>query len=200
MTSSNGNIFRVTGHFAGNSPVNSPHKGQWRGALMFSLICIWINDWVNNREASDLRRYRAHYDVIVMTIGHHCVFSCPSTCIFLQNVLGYQYVTYFSKWSVEIIRVLIQYKYVLPVQEIPSGMTFVRSSYLQNGIYYAGIFMLNRLQVFWYRLRRSWNPVTQSRAFHCHFAHTRAFSLYGLSPGRRQAIIWTKPGMLLIRP
>ena len=25
------------------SPVNSPHKGQWRGALMFSLICIWIS-------------------------------------------------------------------------------------------------------------------------------------------------------------
>ena len=48
------------------SPVNSPHKGQWRGALMFSLICVWINGWVNNRQAGDLRRYRAHYDVIVM--------------------------------------------------------------------------------------------------------------------------------------
>ena len=47
------------------SPVNSPHKGQWRGALMFSLIC-WINDWVNNVEAGDLRRHRAHYDVTVM--------------------------------------------------------------------------------------------------------------------------------------
>ena len=34
--------------------------------LMFSLICVWINDWVNNHEAGDLRRYRAHYDVIVM--------------------------------------------------------------------------------------------------------------------------------------
>ena len=48
------------------SPVNSLHKGQWRGALIFSLICVWINGWVNNREAGDLRRYRAHYDVIVM--------------------------------------------------------------------------------------------------------------------------------------
>ena len=47
------------------SPVNSPHKGQWRGDLAFSLICVWINDWVNNREAGDLRRYRTHYDVIV---------------------------------------------------------------------------------------------------------------------------------------
>ena len=33
---------------------------------MFSLICVWINDWGNNREAGDLRRYRAHYDVIIM--------------------------------------------------------------------------------------------------------------------------------------
>ena len=48
------------------SPLNSPHKGQWRGALMFSLICVWINGWVNNREAGDLKRYHAHYDVIVM--------------------------------------------------------------------------------------------------------------------------------------
>ena len=53
---------------AGNSPVpvNSPHKGQWRRALVFSLIYAWINDWVNNREAGDLRRQRGHYDVIVM--------------------------------------------------------------------------------------------------------------------------------------
>ena len=48
------------------SSVNSPHNGQWRGALMFSLICVWINGWVNNRKAGDLRRHRAHYDVIVM--------------------------------------------------------------------------------------------------------------------------------------
>ena len=46
------------------SPVNSPHKCQWRGALKFSLICVWINDWGNNREVDDLRR--GHYDVIVM--------------------------------------------------------------------------------------------------------------------------------------
>ena len=44
------------------SPVDSPHKGQWRGALMFSLI--WA--WANSREAGDLRHHRAHYDVTVM--------------------------------------------------------------------------------------------------------------------------------------
>ena len=51
-------------------PVNSPHKGQWRGALMFHLICVWINGWGNNREAGDLIRSRAHYDVIVMKCMH----------------------------------------------------------------------------------------------------------------------------------
>ena len=50
------------------SPMNSPHKGQWRGALMFSLILARTNDWANHRDAGYLRRHRAHYDVTVMTI------------------------------------------------------------------------------------------------------------------------------------
>ena len=33
---------------------------------MFSLICAWIKAWVNNREAGDLRRHSAHYDVTVI--------------------------------------------------------------------------------------------------------------------------------------
>ena len=56
------------------SLVNSPHKGRWRGALMFSLICTWIDVWVNNPEAGDLRRHRSHYDVVVM----RWAFRCPS--------------------------------------------------------------------------------------------------------------------------
>ena len=47
-------------------PVNSPHKIQWRGALMFSLICVGMNGWVNKRDAGDLSRHRAHYGVTVM--------------------------------------------------------------------------------------------------------------------------------------
>ena len=65
MTSSNGNIFLVTGLCA-RLPVNSAHEGQWRRALMLSLICAWINGGINNRETGDLRRHRAHCDVIVM--------------------------------------------------------------------------------------------------------------------------------------
>ena len=69
MTSSNGNIFRVTGIH--RLPVNSPHKGQWRGALVFTLICPWTNSWSNNEDASDLRHHRAHYDATVMDDRRH---------------------------------------------------------------------------------------------------------------------------------
>ena len=62
------------------SPVNFPHKGQWRGALMFSLIYVWINDWANNREAGDLRSQHGHYDVIVMSKTdpvHWHIYAAP---------------------------------------------------------------------------------------------------------------------------
>ena len=75
------------------SPVNFPHKGQWRGALMFSLIYAWINDWANNREAGDMRRYPVHYDVIVMIL--HIIetntmhlFSSYFLTISLRNILA----------------------------------------------------------------------------------------------------------------
>ena len=61
------------------SPVNSPHKGQWRGALIFSLNCAWINAWVNNHEVGDSRHHCAHYDVMVM-------FGFPCPC-YLANYL-----------------------------------------------------------------------------------------------------------------
>ena len=80
------------------SPVNSPHKGQWRGALMFSLICVWINGWVNNREAGDLRRYRTHYDVIVMEgviISWHYIFI-PGNIWWGGDYIG---TLYFHSWQ-----------------------------------------------------------------------------------------------------
>ena len=66
------------------SPVNSPHKGQWLGALMFCLICAWINSWVNNGEAGDLRRNHTHYDV--NAIKHWSCMFCGIYSGFLQNV------------------------------------------------------------------------------------------------------------------
>ena len=62
--------------------VNSPKKGQWRGTLMFSLICAWTNGWANNRDISDSRRHRAHFYVTVMKrllVFHHekCQLTAP---------------------------------------------------------------------------------------------------------------------------
>ena len=56
------------------SPVNSPHKGQWRRALMFRLICARTNGRVNNRGADNLRRHHAHYAVSV-TSETPCIIS-----------------------------------------------------------------------------------------------------------------------------
>ena len=81
-TSSNENIFRVTdplcGEFTGRWWIPH-HKGQWRGALMFSLIGTWTSGWVYNRYAGDLRRHRAHYDVIVMWVRRVIIMSSHET-------------------------------------------------------------------------------------------------------------------------
>ena len=91
MTWSNGSIFRTTGPFwvgggGGNSRVNSPDKGQWCGALMFSLICswtCWTNGWENNRDTSDLRCHHAHY---------HTALSIKLNISSSKFLYGYQWV------------------------------------------------------------------------------------------------------------
>ena len=92
MTSSHENIFRVIGHLCGEFTGHRwIHKGQWRGALMFSLIFAWISSCVNNREAGDLRRHSSHYDV---TVIYHAL------AISRQKVL-------WSIWSIVISSLLI---------------------------------------------------------------------------------------------
>ena len=86
-------------------PVNSPHKGQWRGAFMFSLIDAWTNDWINDHNAGNLRRHRAHYDVIVIMIldmyeietsyldwwGHCVYFRCSISHVIAERGPTSQY-------------------------------------------------------------------------------------------------------------
>ena len=69
MTSSNGNIFRVTGHLCGEFTRDRWIPRTKASDSEFSLICAWINGWVNNREAGELRCHRAHYDVIMILIS-----------------------------------------------------------------------------------------------------------------------------------
>ena len=114
MTSPNGNIFPRYWPFARGihrSPVNFPHKGQRRGALMFSLIWARINGWVNNREAGDLRRYIAHYDVIVM----NCVKIPRQRCMALiaKTLLSthqYRHTFSFERWM--FIRLRAKWRYL----------------------------------------------------------------------------------------
>ena len=86
---------------AGNSPVTGEfpaHKGQWRGVLMFSVICSWINDWVNTREAGDLRRHRAHYDVRVMRNAQYINKNAEFLCVIrVIRVTSHDYLQY--QWA-----------------------------------------------------------------------------------------------------
>ena len=64
------------------SQMTSPHKGQWRGALIYIFfvlfsICAWTNGWVNNRDTGNWRRHQAHYDVTVMWNTVLSVISSP---------------------------------------------------------------------------------------------------------------------------
>ena len=55
---------------AGNLPVTGEFPLQRPVARSFDVsFDLRLNEgWVNNREAGDLRRHRAHYDVIIMII------------------------------------------------------------------------------------------------------------------------------------
>ena len=66
MTSLNKKHFPPYWPFVCRSLVDSPQKGKWRGALMFSLIGAWTNSWANIGDASDLRHHHTHNDIIVM--------------------------------------------------------------------------------------------------------------------------------------
>ena len=78
------------------SPVDSPHKGKWRGLLIFSLVCVWPNGYANYRDAGNLRRHRGHYDVTVMvislsqpTVSHFKIMykDISSTALLSSNIL-----------------------------------------------------------------------------------------------------------------
>ena len=87
-------------------PVNSPHKGQWRGALMFCLVCAWMNRWENNLEAGYLRRHPAHYDVIVMLTSGHIPMAQLCTKldndIFIRSDAGGNFMDW-CEWSWNVI-------------------------------------------------------------------------------------------------
>ena len=105
MTSSNGNIFRVTGplcgEFTGHRWISLTKASD---ASMFSLICAWTNSRVNNRDTGDLKRHRAHYDVTVMTtsivVGVDTVVTINTYCRPCKFKAFEQIVAKISLWLV----------------------------------------------------------------------------------------------------
>ena len=89
MTSSNGNIFRVTGPLCGEFTGPGEFPTQRPVTRSFDVFFdLRLNKvWVNNRETGDLRRHRTHYDVTVM------VFKCGTinpyrkrkSCLFMNG-------------------------------------------------------------------------------------------------------------------
>ena len=70
------------------SPVDFPHKGQWRGALIFSLIYTWTNGWAKNQDAGDLRRHCIYYNVIVMATNAIDFHRFLHACTTLSNAVA----------------------------------------------------------------------------------------------------------------
>ena len=69
MTSSNGNLFGVTGPLCGKFSGHlwiSLTKASDTENLMFSVIYAWKKGWINSRVAGDLRRHGARYYITVM--------------------------------------------------------------------------------------------------------------------------------------
>ena len=99
--------------------MNSPHKGQWRGALMSSLICAWMNGWVNNREAGDLRRHRAHYDVTVMfcKISSHREEIWQASQQYRQSISNFQNDTKTSTCNIAASPIFAIWQHVLSLSE-----------------------------------------------------------------------------------
>ena len=97
MTSSHENIFRVTGPLCGEFIGHRwlTRTSQWRGALMLSLICAWINDWANNREAGDLIRHRPQFDVIVMKSDYALVLLTETWSTFSLSPLKSLYYSWY---------------------------------------------------------------------------------------------------------
>ena len=133
MTSSNGHISRVTGPLCGEF---TGHR--WiplTKASDVELWCFlwsgpWINGWVNNSAAGDLRRHRVHCDVIVMGWHHVCLTNTEYTNISCCGTL--ELPVYWTVISFVFPPRIIQ-KIKLPMclfaQSLPMWFSLLRESY-----------------------------------------------------------------------
>ena len=109
------------------SPADSPHEGQSRGAMMFSLKYAWANGWTNNQNAGDLRRHGTHCDVTVMAVAsmdfwysfkHHlpgCVSGIEAISLMIFPV---------SKWKI----IRVEYGTIWQIPSHSKTLTWINSN------------------------------------------------------------------------
>ena len=132
------------------SPVNPPpHKSQWRGTWMFSLICARLNGWVNSREVGDLRRYRAHYEFIGMMFMINWHPLVPATTLLVKIMILMTGPSFCMAAEIKQFRKTYKYNFIfvhvdinnyrhksVPLQEILRGrfvnLFFISESKLNN--------------------------------------------------------------------
>ena len=166
MTSSNGNILRVTGLWWGEStgdrwiPLTKASDAElW----YFSSICSWTNVWSINREASDLKRHRAHYDVILMVLlGNFCrpvyVLIIHSTygCMFRKihrHIWTCDILLNIQLWNMRLASCNVKYKWVsMFISFSMLNGVFLKKTPQLNWIYelQVGIFWWDYINIYWH--------------------------------------------------
>ena len=114
MVSSNWNIFCVTGHLCGEFTVHwgiPRTNGQWRGALMFSLICTWINGWVNSLEGGDMRRHCPACRTSLIATRFWVVVICP--IIKCLTVLEFSFILFDLCLFITIFNFILNYVHIV---------------------------------------------------------------------------------------
>ena len=114
------------------SPVNSPHKDQLRVALMFSLICAWINGWVNNDEAGALRRHSARYDVTV-------IYAKDRVITYILCIVDANQYSLFKKQDQNILNIFLL---ILEIVRHPYSYIFVITKLNVYAIFVAGVILM----------------------------------------------------------
>ena len=105
------------------SPVNSPHKDQWRGVLMFSLICAWTNGLVNWRRRwfeTPWRSLWRHYDVAITSHVRHGVSNNRQidnvfNCLFRHTTKKTLKLSIIGPFVTEIYRATVNRKSFRPI-------------------------------------------------------------------------------------
>ena len=155
------------------------HKGQWRGAWIFSLICVWMNGWENNRETGDLRRYRANYDIIVKEHDILTMYNIFWAMLYDDGLIYDDREHYYqpkncSKFDNNILQLLGALYCAILSRSKPTERPIVSSLYQARGVFFSSI---NSSQTNKYRKI----CMLYSSSIHYHYSSAGAYQIMQMS-------------------